>query len=732
MHPILSLSTAAIGSSLTLPQISFKSSAKELSDKDLYPYFARTCASDAAQGPALSNVLIHLGITPYVVVVSTTDGYATSMSEAFSSSYESAGNIILDSIVYTPSSSTDYDAIITRISQTGTPAVVLVLYPEEVEKVLAASKTHPVMSSDSVLWIGADSWIDLELNITLPPGIVGVSSYQADNIQKKKYTELWSSLDPSEYPDTDDDRTILSPYSLYIMDAVTALALAYQKAIDDATGLQGTQLKQYVYNALTKDIYFTGVSGEINFDSQGDLTNPQFRVINYLEDTGWKTIGLVTSTSVQMVQEVVWPDGTVSNSYSGYSEQLVPYCPPGEEPVLGSNGIYICSQCNVGYYSAYWGAEKCKVCPVGTDCNDVGIVVPCILKDYWRSIPPSVEEEGDFQTYRVYSCDQLGVCKGGCQLNATCIGNRDDYSPTCGVCLDGYYLNDGKCYQCAAFDDGFVVVLLCMVVFLVFILGLTTIMWCSVQSIFEDSFPAPPLSVASSQTDVSKEPTPLPPSSKSRISAIFNVSRLAGFLQRADPSARHKVFRGTSMTFKLLLSFIQVVSGSFYLINMEWSHNTQELFQFTNLNPMQALDATYQCSMSQYSSDYRFFIVLLFQFCIPLIFLLLLLGVGYLVYFALLSRLRFNLEERDRDPSHSSNRAESISSRNSELQVKDRALGEEIWSISTKMYLWFCLIAYPTLSSGFVRSSISHLFNSPSPLFSPIGCCRCSTVVILV
>eukprot|EP00604_Paraphysomonas_vestita_P000492 CAMPEP_0174826116 /NCGR_PEP_ID=MMETSP1107-20130205/43522_1 /TAXON_ID=36770 /ORGANISM="Paraphysomonas vestita, Strain GFlagA" /LENGTH=370 /DNA_ID=CAMNT_0016058575 /DNA_START=804 /DNA_END=1913 /DNA_ORIENTATION=- len=301
-----SISTAALGNSLTLPQISFKSSTTELSDKDLYPYFARTCASDAAQGPALTNLLINLGISPYVALVSTTDGYGVSMSESFASSYESSGNIILVNIVYTPSSTTDYDEIITQIAQSGAPAIVLVVYPEEVEKILKAASKHSVLSSNSVIWIGADSWIDLELNVTLPNGIIGVSAYQADNPQTIKYTELWKSLDPVKYPDTDGDRSTFSTYSLYIMDAVTALALAYQKAIDDATGLTGSQLRQYVYNALVKDIAFVGVSGNINFDAQGDLTNPQFRVVNYDSNIGWKTIGVATSSSIVFTDEMVW------------------------------------------------------------------------------------------------------------------------------------------------------------------------------------------------------------------------------------------------------------------------------------------------------------------------------------------------------------------------------------------------------------------------------------------
>ena len=80
-----SKSTAAYGSGLSLPQISFKSTTTVLSDKDDYPFFARTCASDSAQGPALSALLMQIGVAPYAAMVSTTDDYASSMSKSFSS-----------------------------------------------------------------------------------------------------------------------------------------------------------------------------------------------------------------------------------------------------------------------------------------------------------------------------------------------------------------------------------------------------------------------------------------------------------------------------------------------------------------------------------------------------------------------------------------------------------------------------------------------------------------------
>lgn len=80
----ISKSTASYGGPQSLPQISFKSSASDLADKDEYPYFARTCASDSSQGPSLATLLMQIGVKPYVSMVSTTDDYGTSMSKSFS------------------------------------------------------------------------------------------------------------------------------------------------------------------------------------------------------------------------------------------------------------------------------------------------------------------------------------------------------------------------------------------------------------------------------------------------------------------------------------------------------------------------------------------------------------------------------------------------------------------------------------------------------------------------
>jgi hypothetical protein len=59
-----------------------------------------------------------------------------------------------------------------------------------------------------------------------------------------------------------------------------------------------------------------------------------------------------------------------------------------QEPSKSSDGVYRCSPCIVGYYKPYAGPESCIKCPTGADCDDVGLVIPCVQRGYWRPEPP--------------------------------------------------------------------------------------------------------------------------------------------------------------------------------------------------------------------------------------------------------------------------------------------------------------------------------------------------------
>jgi hypothetical protein len=117
--------------------------------------------------------------------------------------------------------------------------------------------------------------------------------------------------------------------------------------------------------------------------------------------------------------------------------------------------------------------------------GDAGIVIPCILPGYWRAEPKANEDMGNFKKYNVYSCDFPDGCMGGCALNASCSGDRLQSSPTCGVCLEGYYPAGGECVKCGDFQKGNSGGLLRGFVYstitLLFVGALYAVLWASVS-----------------------------------------------------------------------------------------------------------------------------------------------------------------------------------------------------------------------------------------------------------
>ena len=337
---------------------------------------------------------------------------------------------------------------------------------------------------------------------------------------------------------------------------------------------------------------------------------------------------------------------------------------------------------------------------------------------------------------KVYPCDQKDSCLGGCQFNSSCSTKHNNLSPTCGVCINGYYMTDGQCYQCTIFKSILPILMFWyFVTFLIFSFGLSAIIWYNIKSSLPQSSSSSTLQ-SSTELSMSNSYDPNDPTLgrshlphrrtfQSRLSAVLNLKLMSSYFDNTQHQrARKKVFRGTSMTFKLVLSFIQVVSGSVYIANIHWSNKTNDLLHILNFNPLHAIDATFQCSSINYSDDFRSFLVLTVYFLFPIVFLILLFIISYLVYL-----YASNILSKDGSSSSSSSStstpqesnpfnsresgasemkfSESISlsiikSESMEQKKCYEKLKLDTWNISAKIFLWFCLISYPSLSSGLV------------------------------
>ena len=678
---------AKIGNNYYIPQISYASTSNELSDKDEYRYFARTIGADSSQGRLLVDMLEDVGLVPFLAVISTSDSYAKSLSSEIKDSYTGHGHKLLYEHEYTPTQSDGnerYELILNELAATGSPVTVLVMHEDELSKFMAAASEHPIYQEDGMVWVGIEAWtgVDGPWN---RKGMIGLRPYTPSSNVTSAYLDLWSSLDPLKYQDSDGDRSSVSNYALYVADAVFALALAFQESTALETGSEGDVLKRHISTIITDDIsfqgeiyvfllvltfifvFFAGVTGFIDFLSNGNRNGDMFSISAF--DRSWSDIGSVNEQGelVTNFSRIVWPDSS-SGKATTYSKQFPLLCPPGQEASKQSSDgheVFKCTYCDVGFYSPDLGPQACLKCPEGTDCNDVGVAIPCISPGYWRAEPPKSEELGNFETYPVFECDIDEACIGGCSLGSTCAQGRKGSSVTCGVCTDGYFLDYlGKCMKCDENEASYTQAKRTL-------LGLYCGVCIAICSLY---YVCLRISAHKSIKDLSTESNA--PSYGMKI-----LQKTKDILVKAKLYFRQNL----SSTCKIILAFFQVM-GAFFPLDIHdersSSRSFQEFFRSYNVNPFHGHEGIVECSSVTDTPTYYF--LLLNCFFSPLAVVTLLGMISLVVYFYHGNRFLRKL-------------ANEQSKKEREMKINSLAL--EIKATFVRIVLWLCLVFYPAVCS---------------------------------
>ncbi len=161
----------------------------------------------------------------------------------FRFSYTASGNYILSSIVV-PTGSDDvyWQNTVNLLAESGATVILVICYEEETTMLFNATKNNVRMNSSEVVYVGAD-WVTMKSDV-VPRGTVGLIQISYESALSLKYYKLWESVDPKKYFDSDSNRSTIALWGLMWVDALFSLALAYQKAINDTTGLEGFALQR--------------------------------------------------------------------------------------------------------------------------------------------------------------------------------------------------------------------------------------------------------------------------------------------------------------------------------------------------------------------------------------------------------------------------------------------------------------------------------------------------------
>ncbi|XP_054464748.1 metabotropic glutamate receptor 7-like [Anoplopoma fimbria] len=406
-----------------IPQISYASTAPELSDDRRYDFFSRVVPPDSFQAQAMVDIIRALGWS-YVSTIASEGSYGEKGVEAFTQLSKEAGGICIAQSLKIPHNPKleDYDKAIQQLLEMqNSRAVVIFASEEDIRGVLNATKRANQVGH--FLWIGSDSWgaksspihqlEDVAVGaVTILPkrsSIEGFDEYFTgltleNNRRNVWFAEFWEEnfdcrlLSASKREDTSRKCTgkerigSESKYEQegkvqFVIDAVYAMAHALHSMqrdmCPDHPGVcpqmetaDGKTLLKYIRNTSFNGSAGTLVVFNKNGDAPGRYDLFQFQMTNS-STPEYKVVGHWVENLQLRLEELQWPDG----------EQEVPIsvcslpCKTGERKkrVKGMPCCWHCELCD-GYQYQY-DETSCRLCaynmrpnPNRTACQPIPIV----------------------------------------------------------------------------------------------------------------------------------------------------------------------------------------------------------------------------------------------------------------------------------------------------------------------------------------------------------------------
>ncbi|GKV13324.1 hypothetical protein SLEP1_g24351 [Rubroshorea leprosula] len=338
---------------LHVPLLSFGATDPTLSALQ-YPYFLRTTQSDYFQMYAIAD-LVDFYEWREVIAIFVDDDYGRSGISVLGDALALKRAKISFKAGFSPgaSNSTIYELLV-GVNLMESRVYVVHVNPDSGLEVFSVAKSLGMMSTGYV-WIATD-WLPSHLDSMQPvdpdtmnllQGVVALRHYTPDSYLKKSFMSRWNNL---KYNETAGPEGFNS-YALYAYDSIWLAARALDVFFkeggklsfsndpslhdtnDSTLHLASLRVfdggQQFLQTILRMN--FTGVSGQIQFDSDKNLVHPAYDILNF-GGTGSRRIGYWsnysrlstvipeilytkppnTSASNQNLYSVIWPGETAA------------------------------------------------------------------------------------------------------------------------------------------------------------------------------------------------------------------------------------------------------------------------------------------------------------------------------------------------------------------------------------------------------------------------------------
>uniref|UniRef100_A0A9J7ZY60 Glutamate receptor, metabotropic 4 n=2 Tax=Cyprinus carpio TaxID=7962 RepID=A0A9J7ZY60_CYPCA len=364
-----------------IPQVSYASTAPDLSDNTRYDFFSRVVPPDTYQAQAMVDIVRAMRWN-YVSTVASEGNYGESGVDAFIQKSREEGSVCISQSVKIPREPKpgEFDKIIQRLGDNPNARVVIIFANEDdIRRLLQAAKK--ANQTGHFLWVGSDSW----------------GSKISPVLHQEEMAEGAVTILPKRQNIRDQERIGKdSSYEqegkvMFVIDAVYAMAHALHNMHKDLcpgkVGLcskmdpvDGTLLLKYIRNVKIAGIAGSPVQFNENGDAPGRYDIYQYQIKNKTAE--YKTIGHWTD-QLYLNVTMQWPGGGKQVPTSICSQP----CKPGwrKKIVKGISCCWHCERCD-GYQYQH-DLYTCKMCrfDLRPNKNHTGCQPIPIVKLEWSS-----------------------------------------------------------------------------------------------------------------------------------------------------------------------------------------------------------------------------------------------------------------------------------------------------------------------------------------------------------
>ncbi|XP_060187966.1 glutamate receptor 3.4 isoform X3 [Lycium barbarum] len=316
-----------------------------------YSYFLRAVPNDYFQMYAIADVVDYFGWKEVIAIFVDDDNGRNGISVLGDALAKKRAKLSYKAAFSPGASSSEIDDLLVSVNLMEARVYVVHVNPDTGLSIFSKAK-HLGMMNAGYVWITTDwlpSFLDSSDSVNpetmdLIQGVVALRHHTPDSNPKKKFASRWKNFNGVE-------TSSFNSYALYAYDTIWLLARALDLFFKDGgnvtfsddprlrdtngsalhlSSMQVFDQGQKLFQILV-GMNFTGLTGQIQFDSENNLVHPAYDVLN-IGGTGSRTVGYWsnysglsvitpevlyskppnTSTSTQRLYNVIWPGETVT------------------------------------------------------------------------------------------------------------------------------------------------------------------------------------------------------------------------------------------------------------------------------------------------------------------------------------------------------------------------------------------------------------------------------------